>query len=123
MNYYESVLIFSPEMSSEQVDTEMQQIKKFIEEQKGSLILVDKWGIRRTAYPLDKFREGLYVVLQHSCEPSVIQELEKMFRLNKSILRHLIVRLDPARIKINEVSEPKKEEVTSDENTPVARAQ
>ena len=55
---------------------------------------VDKWGKRRLAYRVDKYREGTYVLLQFSSEPTVVKELERRLRVSDVVLKFLTVRID-----------------------------
>lgn len=91
---YEQVLIFPPETLSEHIDEMLAKTREFIEKHGGTVISKDSWGRRRTAYPIDKHREGFYVVLQFTADPSIISEIDKSHRLNRRILRHLTVKRD-----------------------------
>ena len=55
---------------------------------------VDKWGKRRLAYRVDKYREGSYVLFQFSSEPTVVKELERRLRVSDVVLKFLTVRID-----------------------------
>ena len=43
---------------------------------------------------MDKYREGTYVLLQFSCEPTVVKELERRLRVSDVVLKFLTVRID-----------------------------
>ena len=60
----------------------------------GSVDKVDKWGKRRLAYRVDKYREGTYVLFQFSGEPNVVKELERRLRVSDVVLKFLTVRID-----------------------------
>jgi small subunit ribosomal protein S6 len=119
---YENVLIFSPEIPIEQIDQILSKIQGIVEQQGGTISSTDKWGRRRTAYALKKFREVFYVVVRFVCEKSKVGEIEKFCKINASILRHLIINLDQARLAVQAIAEPKKEikpeEVTVHEQHP-----
>jgi small subunit ribosomal protein S6 len=55
---------------------------------------VEKWGKRRLAYKVDKFREGAYVLLQFSAGPETVKELERRLRVSDMVLKFLTVRID-----------------------------
>jgi small subunit ribosomal protein S6 len=55
---------------------------------------VDKWERRRLAYEVKGRREGVYVVMNFSGEPSTEAELGRVMGISDDILRHLIVRTD-----------------------------
>ncbi len=43
---------------------------------------VDKWGKRKLAYRVDKYREGSYVLLQFTAEPESVKEFERRLRVS-----------------------------------------
>jgi small subunit ribosomal protein S6 len=55
---------------------------------------VEPWGRRRLAYPIGAFRDGFYIVTRFKMPPEESDTLERNLRLNESVLRHLVVRLD-----------------------------
>ena len=55
---------------------------------------IDKWGKRRLAYRVDKYREGTYVLLQFTSEPAAVKELERRLRVSDVVLKFLTVRID-----------------------------
>jgi small subunit ribosomal protein S6 len=55
---------------------------------------VEKWGKRRLAYKVDKYREGAYVLLQFTAGPETVKELERRLRVSDVVLKFLTVRID-----------------------------
>ena len=55
---------------------------------------VDKWGKRRLAYRVDKYREGNYVLFQFTAGPETVKELERRLRVSDMVLKFLTVRID-----------------------------
>ena len=59
-----------------------------------------KWekGRRPLAYEIKhdnkKKREGLYILMHFTSESKVPKELDRIFRINDEIIRHIIVRQD-----------------------------
>jgi small subunit ribosomal protein S6 len=60
----------------------------------GELTQLEDWGKRRLAYEIDHHQEGHYVFYRLRCGNEVLRELNRLLRLDESILRHMIVR-DP----------------------------
>lgn len=123
MNYYEAVLVFSPDTNVDQIDQSIQKVQELIEKNGGKLESIDKWGIKRTAYPIDKYREAFYVVMQFASDASIMPDIEKLFRLNSRIIRHLTLKLDSKALAKRKTPEIKKEEVASHDEPKVARAE
>lgn len=94
MREYEMTFIITPELEQEQIDSTVEEMQRLITSLGGQVTKVDPWGRRRLAYPINKKREGFYVVMQMQMPPEAIKELDRNIKLNEAILRHLIVRTD-----------------------------
>jgi small subunit ribosomal protein S6 len=55
---------------------------------------VDKWGKRRLAYRVDKYREGAYVLFQFNAAPETVKEFERRLRVSDLVIKFLTVRID-----------------------------
>ena len=60
----------------------------------GTIEDLDRWGIRKLAYPINKFREGNYVSSLVNIDPSKVTTIEGSIRSNEDILRHLLTLKD-----------------------------
>ncbi|TMQ61047.1 MAG: 30S ribosomal protein S6 [Candidatus Eisenbacteria bacterium] len=49
------------------------------------------WGKRKLAYNIRKRRDGTYIHIKHKSPPELIGEMDRRFRLNEGVLRHLTV--------------------------------
>jgi small subunit ribosomal protein S6 len=88
---YETVFIVDPGCDDEQVDREIDTVKEVITQGSGQIVEIQVWGKRRLAYEIRKKKEGTYAFVRFKCGPSVLQELNRRFKLNELILRHLTV--------------------------------
>ncbi len=93
MRDYEMVMIISPEVPEEDVVAVIDKASAFIASRGGEIMQVDRWGKRKLAYPIDRFREGYYVVSRFKFEPGMTAELEADLKITENILRHMVVRL------------------------------
>ena len=91
---YELVVIISPEVMDEALDTTVDNISQFITEKEGTISNVERWGKRRLAYPIGRFMEGNYVLTQFTLKPELSKGLEGKLRISEEILRHLLVRIE-----------------------------
>ena len=55
---------------------------------------VDKWGKRRLAYRVDKYREGEYVLIEFQAGAQTVHEFERRLRVNDIVIKFLTVRID-----------------------------
>ena len=91
---YELVMIVSPEIADEAVPATVERVQQFIAEQGGEVKEVNPWGRRRLAYPIERHREGSYVVAQLSLDPQQLGALEENLKLSDDVIRHLVVKLE-----------------------------
>ena len=94
MREYELTYIVHPQVDQEELDGVVKGIESLIETNGGTVHKVESWGLRRLAYPIRKFREGHYIFMVVGLEAQAIPEIERMLKLNESVIRHLIVRVD-----------------------------
>ncbi|HLR96269.1 MAG TPA: 30S ribosomal protein S6 [Jiangellaceae bacterium] len=92
MRRYEVMVILDPELEERTVPTSLEGYLKVIRDSGGSVENVDVWGRRRLAYEINKKSEGIYAVLDVTCEPAAVKELERQFRLTESVMRSKVVR-------------------------------
>ena len=91
---YEELFIVKLDAPDEEVDAFVETIKTQLTTAGATVDKVDKWGKRRLAYRVDKYREGTYVLFQFSGEPNVVKELERRLRVSDVVLKFLTVRID-----------------------------
>jgi len=94
MRKYECTYILDPGLAEEEQEPIIDRFKNLIGENGGAVEAVDKWERRRLAYEVKGRREGVYVVMNFSGEPSTEAELGRVMGISDDILRHLIVRTD-----------------------------
>ncbi len=90
---YELVLIISPEMAGEVLDTAIDNVGQFITGKGGIISSVEQWGKKKLAYPIKHFMEGNYVLTRLKSKPASNKELEAKLRISEEILRHLFIKL------------------------------
>jgi small subunit ribosomal protein S6 len=84
-------VIFDPGLEEARVNEEVERVTQPIAQAGGEVIEVQRWGKRKLAYMIRKRRDGTYVHVKHKSPPVLIAEMDRRFRLNESVLRHLTV--------------------------------
>ena len=90
---YELVLIISPEVKDEAIDTTIASLSQFITGKGGTISEVEQWGKRKLAYPIPHFLEGNYVLIRFKSKSTLGKELIANLQISEEILRHLLVKL------------------------------
>jgi small subunit ribosomal protein S6 len=94
MRIYEELFIVRPDVPEEEIDAFVEQLQGHITGGGGTVDRVDKWGMRKLAYRVEKREEGFYVLIVFSAPPNVVKELERRLRVADIILKFLTVRID-----------------------------
>jgi small subunit ribosomal protein S6 len=111
---YESVIIFTPVLSDDQLKDAVGKYRQLITEQ-GEIIHEENWGLTKLAYSIQKKSTGFYQLFEFKAEAEFIAKLELAFKRDERILRFLTIALDKHAVVYNqrkrngEFNQPKKE--------------
>lgn len=96
MRIYEILFIIRPDAPEEEIDGIVEPLKAVVTQNGGTVDKVDKWGTRKLAYRVRKYREGHYVLLQFSTDKAAetVKELERRLRVSDTVIKFLTVRID-----------------------------
>ena len=94
MLQYETIFVTEPTLTEEEVDELIKGYEALLTSAKGKVLKTEKWGKRRLAYPITRREEGIYVLMVVECPPQMVKEIERRYRMNDRILRHLTVRVE-----------------------------
>lgn len=91
MNKYEVMFIIKPDLLEEEKKTLFSQINDAVSKNNGSVSQGAVWLEKRKLYfPIKKYREGLYYLMNFSILPLAIKDIRHAYKLNENILRVLI---------------------------------
>ncbi|MDQ3761693.1 MAG: 30S ribosomal protein S6 [Actinomycetota bacterium] len=94
MRRYEMMVILDPQLDERTVAPSLEQFLGVVKTQGGNVERVDVWGKRRLSYEIDKHTEGIYAVVDLSCTPAAVAELDRQLSLSESVLRTKVLRRD-----------------------------
>jgi small subunit ribosomal protein S6 len=100
MRVYEELFIVKPDAPEEEVDGFVTQIKDLITSGKGTVEKADKWGVRKLAYRIQKYKEGIYILVQFSAPSELVKEVERRMRVTDMVIKFITVRIDEKMKKI-----------------------
>ena len=95
---YELVMILSPEATESEAAQTVRRITEIISDGGGSISQQENWGIRRLAYPIQRFIEGNYFITRCQMEAQAAAELDKTLNAAQDVMRHLVFRLEKSEI-------------------------
>lgn len=100
MRKYEVMVIIDPDIDDRQVQPTIDGHLQIVTNDGGTVDNVDLWGRRRLAYEItmniggvrSKKSEGIYAVIDLTCEPATVKELERLMSINERIMRTKVLR-------------------------------
>ena len=90
MRKYELVCVFQPDLDETAFNALVEKVKGWISESGGSVDKVDVWGRRKLAYIIKKQREGQYVLMNVTMNPTATADLERNLRYQEPVIRHML---------------------------------
>jgi len=91
VKFYETGLIFTPQLDESEFDNEIKKITDLIESNSGKIEKIDRWGIRRLAYEIKKKTQGYYTFVYYTSPTDVPGKIETMLRINENCLRFMTI--------------------------------
>ncbi len=93
MNKYQLLFIIDNDIEDEAKDAVIDKFSNLIAELGGTVGMLDKWGTRKYAYPINFKNEGYYVLMQFEATPDVPAEVDRQMRINDNVVRQLITKI------------------------------
>jgi small subunit ribosomal protein S6 len=96
MRRYETIFIAKPNLAEDEIEAVINKTNSIIEGDGGTIIRIDKWGLKKLAYLIKKESQGYYVYIDYAGIPASVSEIERIFRIDDKVLKYLTVKLADA---------------------------
>ena len=90
MRNYELLIILDPAMD-EAARNQMIETVKGIINADGEAGEADLWGAKKLAYPINKKKDGFYVLIPFKASAELPKELDRRLKISDNCMRHIIV--------------------------------
>lgn len=94
MNKYELLYIIASDVPEEKREELIKKFSSYIVSKGGSVEGIDKWGMRKYAYPINFKNEGFYVLMNITMKSEDVNPMAKLMNITEGIERQLFVRKD-----------------------------
>lgn len=94
MRRYETIFIIDNDLAEEDHPPIFEKLNDLIKQYNGLAILFDEWGTRKLAYEIKKKIRGYYVRLDYCGSGTLVNEIERFFRIDDRVLKYMTVLLD-----------------------------
>ncbi len=90
---YETLFVIHPDRVEEK-DSVIERLTTIITQDGGEVLKLDEWGMRKFAYPIQKKKQGYYILMEFAAPPQTPLKLEQNFRIDERVIRFIIVKLE-----------------------------
>lgn len=94
MPLYEHVFMARQDVTSQQVESMVEQYKAVIEAGGGALDKTEMWGVKALAYRIKKNRKAHFAMLGINAPAPAVAEMERQMRISEDVLRFLTIKVD-----------------------------
>ena len=92
MNKYEVLYIIDASIDDAAKEAQIAKYSDLVTANGGSVEAIDKWGIKKFAYPMEFKNEGYYVLMTFTAPAELPAEMERQMRIADAIIRYLVIR-------------------------------
>ena len=89
---YEILFILDAGLEDAASNEKIDKVTAIIKDGGGEVVSIDKWGRRELAYEIDKKRMGFYALIQFEGSKPILDELDRLLKLDEAFLRYLTTR-------------------------------
>jgi small subunit ribosomal protein S6 len=86
------IFIVHPNVPEEETSAVADKVTSIINQNKGEVVALKKWGKKRFSYNIKKCTKGYYFLLHFLATPALLAELERILRYDEKILRYQTVK-------------------------------
>ncbi len=93
MRFYETVVVIDSKLEEPSLDEEIKSMEGLIASNQGEVIDTERWGSRKLSYEINEAHQGVFTLIRFNGEPGLVDIIDRSFKLNDRVLRHMIKRV------------------------------
>ncbi len=94
MRHYETLFVLKPTLTEEEAKAKFEFIKDVIQNNGGEIVATEDIGVRKLAYPIEKFERGHYYIIYFKAPSHTVRELERIYRITEDVIRFLTIKYE-----------------------------
>ena len=94
MQKYEMLILLNSELAEEAREAELKKYTDIVASMGGSVESLDKWGVRKTSYPIRFKSDAFFALMTFVGEGAVVAELDRIAGISNDVLRRMITKID-----------------------------
>ena len=93
MRSYETVVIINSKLEEAPLEEEISAIEGIIASNEGKVVDTERWGSRKLSYEINDAHQGNFTLFRFDGDPTLVDVLDRSFKLNERVLRHMTKRV------------------------------
>lgn len=94
MQKYEMLILLRSDMEEEAREAELKKYADIVTSMGGAVESTDKWGVKKTAYPIKFKADAFYALMTFLADGSTVAELDRVAGLSGDVLRRMITKAE-----------------------------
>ena len=94
MAKYEMLYLLNNDLTEEAREAEIAKYEEIVTSMGGAVVSTDKWGAKKTAYPIKFKNEAYFVLMTFEAEANVLKEIERVASIDADLFRRMITKLN-----------------------------
>ena len=94
MAKYEMLYLINSALTDEAKDAKIAKFEGIVTSMGGAIVSTDKWGTKKTAYPINYKTDAFFVLMTFEANGKVVEELKRIAGIDADIVRRLITKLN-----------------------------
>ena len=92
MAKYEMLYLLNNDSTEEVKAAEIAKYEEIVTKAGGAVLSMDKWGPKKTAYPIKFKNEAYFVLMTFEANANVLTELDRVAGIDSEVLRRMITK-------------------------------
>ena len=92
MAKYEMLYLLNNDSTEEVKAAEIAKYEEIVTKAGGAVLSTDKWGTKKTAYPIKFKNEAYFVLMTFEANANVLTELDRVAGIDSEMLRRMITK-------------------------------
>lgn len=93
MQKYEMLILLKSDITDEARDAELKKYADIIASQGGAVESTDKWGVKKTAYPIAFKQDAFFALITFVANGDTVKELDRIAGISSDVLRRVITKV------------------------------
>ena len=92
MAFYENTIVAKQDLAEKELQTLKDKYNELINKSSGKVIKIEEWGLLNLANKIKNYKRGFYIHYKFEGSSETINEIQKKIKVDRAIIRHLIVK-------------------------------